>query len=593
MKFKKQVTEKRGVEKISTEFFGRNENRIKVVRFKPLKRMLSSVLIVLAVLSSYQRADATIVNAVIPDSMAINVALNDAVVNCDMAKSPTALGIIKAIVYGDGESAGGTPGSAGIFVEDFYGNKASINLPTGAVQPDVAIANTGVTSSSVLYQVVVAYCIGKDLYVDKYDLNNVGFSTFSITAPTPSSPISSNCNGYPHIDMWADNGLSSYGGSMHEFAVVWSDGSSQSLYCYRDDVTNPFPTPAFSLGSVNGCRMPDVVCFMDVNVVSSTFTNLFMLVTYGKASSLSAPVNQLLVDEFNASAGYFRTILPPPLVGYPRTLFTGTPYPGAGIADGAVYAPRIEAEGLYGGDVGQLKYQVVADIQPGVNVGPYTVMGFNDTYPTGFTLSSSQFNHPTDICMASCVAAGIMASNLTTVLGNNQYTAGFWRSNSSDLYARDIAAATTMSVNAGDIISPTSWFEVNLSSNPIGYTSQIAKNFALSNCSNEGDDLLAAWYDGNNIMYKYITTNPMVFLVPEREKGPATLASTKTFNELFIRNPMKNSKYAVLDAKGIIVLSGKIDENGTVNTSELRQGNYMLRILGSNLVPTTLPFNKI
>jgi len=148
------------------------------------------------------------------------------------------------------------------------------------------------------------------------------------------------------------------------------------------------------------------------------------------------------------------------------------------------------------------------------------------------------------------------------------------------------------SVNAGDLIGPTDWHEVNDAVTPIGYTSQIAKNFALSNCSNSGVDLLSVWYDGTDVIYKYSAPDVMAFR-PAPIPEIALIRGTLPEDVLRLQSVADNSRYGIKDHRGKTIQMGTVGQSSTINIAGLSSGPYKLMILQPGGGVQSLDFSKL
>ncbi|HRO43547.1 MAG TPA: hypothetical protein PL009_11985, partial [Flavipsychrobacter sp.] len=249
--------------------------------------------------------------------------LEDVVINCDMLQlgNDDDAPLLKTVAWDNGVRYVVTQGwsavpQAWFWVEDGSGNSQTITLPQYSKQPDIVLGHGQFPhSSGTSYALAVVYLVEPNpftqpvtanLYVDVYELTNVGNPSFSVNLVT-SQPISltgfpgiftenGDTDGNPHIDMWSDaNNTVDGHPSLHELAIVWSEG-------YSPGTITPF-TPAtpgavfythadlFSMGgfaaSITGnttllnstsSGMADVACLTDHNDMGS---HKMMEIVYG------------------------------------------------------------------------------------------------------------------------------------------------------------------------------------------------------------------------------------------------------------------------------------------------------------------------
>jgi hypothetical protein len=176
-------------------------------------------------------------------------------------------------------------------------------------------------------------------------------------------------------------------------------------------------------------------------------------------------------------------------------------------------------------------------------------------------------------------------------VGNVQYTAGFFPWSGSDIYARDIDATTGSIITAGT-------YQVDDNPPGVNFAWDEARNFAIGSTTNLGLDLLTAWADGNDIVYKHSPTSfaPTVFRI-----APGTQTIPNAFSSVW-PNPAtavihfsadKGSTYTISDLSGRTISSGVATESNTVSRKDLPAGMYLLkRSFGSNKADT-IKFSKL
>src|SRR5690606_6723655 len=145
--------------------------------------------------------------------------------------------------------------------------------------------------------------------------------------------------------------------------------------------------------------------------------------------------------------------------------------------------------------------------------------------------------------------------NFSGDIGNQQYTTGFFPRTATDIYERSIDPFT------GGVDSR--WWQVNCS--PANYNWDEARTMAVSNCSNSGLNLLTAWFDGANILYKE-SPNAMAF----KTTGTANVYGARlaiypnpVADKMHIQG-VQDSEYRISDITGKNVLRGALPSNGTI-----------------------------
>ncbi len=256
---------------------------------------------------------------------------------------------------------------------------------------------------------------------------------------------------------------------------------------------------------------------------------------------------------------------------------------------GQFYYPRIEAIGRYDNETMPLhvKYEIAVVKDKGTT-NHEQVWGFNNV-TGGSNLSAPQFPATTDYVMSPCVAVGITVQSAPAAhIGNGQYTVGMYPWSTTSLYARDVDAVF------GNLISPSSWYEVN--TDTVGYHWDLNKNMAVTNCSNSGDDIMAAWYNGADVVCKYSQPNTMAF---PPTKGNITKGGTKgnisaqvAGDNLQINGNSVNASYIVRDMSGKLILRGALPADGFLSMQELAAGTYMLSIKEANNAEYRTKFSK-
>lgn len=530
-----------------------------------------------------------------PEVKVATQTLYDPTINCDMLFEPN--GFIKAIAWSDNGTA-----QSYIYAEDYYGNTSTINLPVGAINPDIAFANyEDLLTSTLVYEVAVTFTIGQKLYVEVYELQNVGTSSFALnTTPLYTVNISDDCTGLPHIDMWPDHAYHYIIGyaSCHQFAVSFSEGSSGAhwgyLKAYVNDVDNwNITAPVFSLLSTGGTPIenvvtPDVACQYNIDLASTLTQRLN--ITFSSVSPPPVPLptpapsinylsgtNSVSTLEYNYSSG---TTTAGPTI---KTL-------------GNILFPRIESPGQFDEAFASTtpKWQIVYNFKGGSG-GSSTdqVEGYNNIKYT--PISSTDFPPPYQ-CMSACVAAGAEANGiLTSPIGNNQYTVGFYPwGNISGPRTQSIFARNIDMLGGGGLMS-TNTYEVN--NNPVDFYWDFNRNMAISNSSNYGNDILSAWYNGTDIVYKHSTPDVMSFrAAPSGVTAPVEnnrlLSPNPVHNLLNIGGNTTNNTFLITDQSGRTVLQGRLIFGQSIDVHSLASGSYYIRIFNATKSINTYSFTK-
>jgi hypothetical protein len=511
---------------------------------------------------------------------------NDVTVNCDMMQVDQQGNTIKAIAYGR-RYFWGAPSlapEAHIYCADWAGNNLTINLPIDADKPDVAIGDTVDNNGTVAYRVAVVYQVNYDVFVDVWQLDNAGTPAFSATNVLSMKQM--NKSGYyadtfhtdPHIDMWSDavnlnpaTGLP----TMHQFAVIWSqdpalwpyspphgtDIDASELNYLVGDINNPAGSfngaSGISLG--NTAYMPDVACLTDVRSgdqkMEITFTVPF-----------SPPLgSQVFQTEFNYTLNGGSST-PSPITAPPTASMLGLGH----------FSPRIEAMSQYDPGAGIVQWQIAvtggtfAVPPPGAGTCSH-VLGYNSAGVVD-DLSGSSWILPGEDAKSPCVAAGVSPS-FSSDLGNQQYTASFHPWRLSNFYERSIDPFTGL--------TDVRWWEVvDSTANPDTYHWDVSRSTAISNCSNSGLNLLTAWYDGTNIVYKespnsmVFKTSPTVVHTPAGGSGFQAWPNPAT-DVLYLKGPQAGH-YSLTDMAGKVLLQGACKAEAMVSLRGLANGLYLL-----------------
>src|SRR5690606_33360665 len=120
---------------------------------------------------------------------------------------------------------------------------------------------------------------------------------------------------------------------------------------------------------------------------------------------------------------------------------------------------------------------------------------YNDKVVGGTDISTSVLSWAN--IKSTAVAAGLGFNyGINAAIGNDQYTGGYYDwSNTISNYARAIDKVT------GVAIDPD-YYQINdqpMWGMPDYNLADVSRGLALSNCSNSGDYILSAWYDGEDV----------------------------------------------------------------------------------------------
>ncbi len=473
--------------------------------------------------------------------------------NCDMRQDGNS-GVLRAVVWSDNNNS-----DSWLYVEDWGGVSATLYFP-GTVDPDVAFVSGQLPSGSIGTQVLVVYRQNDTAYLDIYDLNNIGAgltvtSALSITTPTPSASLIKlgHASTPPHVDAAYDPTFTPGNiRDMHEFVCAWEDAGT--IWYYWSDILLP-TSPFVRVSVASNAHFSDVAFYTQAGSGGST---RFISLPY-----LNTASGNLEVVELDPAAGG-------PTTTY--TLYTG----------GNAYAPRIAA--LDEWTRGNARWEVASSIQTSLGIGR-EVFGFN--LLTGATNMSGILSFlygppPAYETMGACVAAGIgLNSGSSTDIGNTQYTVGFFPWAHDSNYARHVLPLT------GQLITPFQCYQVNDATSPIGYHWDLNESMSVTNCSNTGMNIMTAWYNGTNIVYKYSSSNMMQF----RQTKPNGMASAANAPRSAY-GLAAGGDYSILDMNGKVVQRGQADGSGNIQTGDLAAGMYLLRFVTNEGQTKAVKFTK-
>jgi len=507
--------------------------------------------------------------------------LDDVVVNCDMITDVNSDLPIKAIVWDEGVLSR----VSHLYFEDGAGNRASFQNDehtfTGH-RPDIVLGNDVFSpspSANPTYRAVVIYIDSADyIRVNFYNLTNAGTPAFNAKLTSSSqlsqytqinffNPQYHDTDPMPHIDMWSEataNIIGTNGKAYHalyEWVATWSEinfqtGLSNIFYTSGHiNGTNYTPIPLQHTKTAalfkDSSDMPDVAC--GTNFVTGEKYASFVYRTFN-------PTTALQVADYNF------------------TKDTVTKYWNY-RANTALF-PRIEAMNLFDPS-NEARWDVVSilGIAPFSNYSAYNMNFATDT--NIIPLATIPLLQNVDI-KSPCVAGGHLYVSGAPEIGNKQFTAGFYPWVTQDLYVREIVANNGTPASANHYI-----VNMNpLAPAPPSYNlADASKSFALSTCSNTGDYLLSAWYDGQdngdgtggNIWMKL---SPNATTMQFR---PTAVATVKGSSVALYPNPATTavhlkqaSAYKLYNLTGSLIKSGTVAAHEPIPIQELIPGVYRI-----------------
>ncbi|MGN6568460.1 MAG: T9SS type A sorting domain-containing protein [Flavipsychrobacter sp.] len=471
---------------------------------------------------------------------------------------------------------------------------------------DVALADYLDHTGKMHYYVIGVYSgayqsvmLGKVLtviYLEEYELNISSYPTIGLSSHTGPIIISDTTLGYPattpRIDMCADNtGFSmstppvSYTPCMHKFAISWIEYYSPAHYqvvATSGDVT--------ALPSITGRRTTittdswigcDIACTHDpISNVDSAF------IAYGDAySGAHLHVTGWSLNTFRVGATHTAVATN---FSFPR-IDAATIYDynnrGANTLWHVVQAKTGSPDYIYHFGSGQY----LAKSGPGVRRTDWEYTDQN-----GYDIDAAV------ICGTGNFFNG------GEVPGKDSFTVGFWSGIQTKLTSSYYIYGVANSFYSGAIgpIPPgTMYQEVN--TGPLyGFCND--PRITVSNCSNTGQDILVAWFDGyfvdcsyamppgpyppppgppptGNIRYKFGT-------LPRLPYAFKTTELNNTQNQRFAISPnpttdyikvsgIEKANYEILTVTGQRVLSGMLThDNNVIDVKLLTPGMYVIQL---------------
>jgi len=130
-------------------------------------------------------------------------------------------------------------------------------------------------------------------------------------------------------------------------------------------------------------------------------------------------------------------------------------------------------------------------------------------------------------------------------------------------------------VVSGNLINPSQCYQVNDISSPVNYHWDLNESFAVSNASNSGKDILTAWYNGTNIVYKYSFTNTMAFRMTKPNDDQADSLGSDLVASAANLKP--GTPYTLLDLSGRVLKKANTDGNGGIQLGDIAPGMHLLQ----------------
>jgi hypothetical protein len=159
-----------------------------------------------------------------------------------------------------------------------------------------------------------------------------------------------------------------------------------------------------------------------------------------------------------------------------------------------------------------------------------------------------------------------------TAIYADSYLMGFFPRTGPDVFvrAKNVGTLATMYPQ---------WWQVN--SSPVNYNWDAARSFHISTTSNNGLDFLAAWYDGNSVVYKTTLNNttPMfrTLKIPTSSNVAVVPYPNPATNQIVLKGA-ESQEYKLRDMTGRIFGNGTITTNGEISLASLSVGTYTLQV---------------
>jgi hypothetical protein len=114
-----------------------------------------------------------------------------------------------------------------------------------------------------------------------------------------------------------------------------------------------------------------------------------------------------------------------------------------------------------------------------------------------------------------------------------------------------------------------------------------SRSTAVTNCSNTGMNIMTAWYNGTNIVYKYSSSNLMQFRQAKPKGMPAAANAPRSAYGL-----AAGEEYSIQDMNGKLVRRGQADAAGEFKSGDLPSGVYLLRFTTNEGQTKAVKFTK-
>ncbi|MBS1740208.1 MAG: T9SS type A sorting domain-containing protein, partial [Bacteroidetes bacterium] len=241
------------------------------------------------------------------------------------------------------------------------------------------------------------------------------------------------------------------------------------------------------------------------------------------------------------------------------------------------FYPRIEAMSRWDPLQKMARWQVVtSETRPGQH--HFQSYGYNNFHPNNNPPNNPYLSSlfPLNDHKSNAVAAGVGRS-MGSGIGNVQYTAGYlsWDTNANTqnyMFVRSIDGSTG--------IATAPYYQVNV--NPIPGSPTYAeidasKGLALSSCSNSGNYILAAWYDGVSEIYEKLTPISNIQFRPTGIADPDSRTTQLYPNPAYSELRLTTSgHYDIYGIDGRQLQSGDAEADHPIHISQLPAGSYIL-----------------
>jgi hypothetical protein len=354
----------------------------------------------------------------------------------------------------------------------------------------------------------------------------------------------------PHIDLIPNPGTLINGmPQLNNYAVTWYNPNTDIIYAMEGGSLNSaiaisFPIssfPGISIDNTNSRIQPDLACAYDLNTNSKMA--YFVYLDNDKENIYQADWN-ITTSNINTYSS---------METAPNTNYFTAP-------------PRIEAANVNYTNSPFTQWEAVAEFAN----SPVEAHGYN--YRGGGVIVSNYATTTDHYNPAVCVGNGSNTYGTPTDVGNTGYTAG-WNIDTKELNAIYLDINNASTVNAG-------YNQINSTSLGTYNFGQGHNLLALTNSSNNGEGLAAAWYNGSTISFK-ICGNSFAFKPTNVNalKNPLLNIYPNPATDVLHIDGMDKGSYTVTDMMGRQLLQGAIHTTkNTVDISTLAPGVYLLRV---------------